>query len=188
MRRSSIMIGGVALATAALIATMGMSRPPAAPNTQRTPARPAARLAAPVPQYYIADAAIFIRNAATTAALMDRERRLRVQESSMLASQGRFLVTAVHRALADLHALETNSRETNPEAILPIRLVIGHLVAARAETQVTENVADHELLGPVFAVTVSAALAHLQTAETALMDVARAYGAEPIIAGGARGR
>lgn len=130
---------------------------------------------APVPQYWIADASLFIANAANTAAVLQREQQLSVQEPSILGNQALFMVDATDRALESLDELLLNAQDTNPEAIPAIRDTMAELTAARAQAQNVADAAARGELGPTFEVTVESTLNHMREAERAMNEVAQEY-------------
>lgn len=132
---------------------------------------------APVPQYWLADASIFIRNAANTARTMSKEQSLNVQAPQIIGSQAQFLVNSAGRALADLNGLLQNANATNPQAVPRIRRAMAELVAAQAQAHQVFVTASQGALGPTYSVTVTAALGHLQAAEREIAAITRAYGA-----------
>jgi len=109
---------------------------------------------APVPQYWVADAAIFTGNAARTAEVMQKEGKLNVQASNIIANQAQYLAQTTNRALQDLNALLTNAQQTNPNAVPAIRRAIAELVAAMAQANVVVNTAKNEKLGPNYTVAI----------------------------------
>ena len=72
---------------------------------------------APIPQYWVADAALFIGNAANTAHVIDLERGLNVPSPAVLGNQASFLLAATNRALTSLMALQQHAEATNPKAV-----------------------------------------------------------------------
>jgi hypothetical protein len=130
---------------------------------------------APVPQYWIADASLFIVNAANTAAVLEKEQTLSVQEPMILGNQAEFLVDSVDRALESLDELLENAQDTNPEAVPEIRDAIAELIAAQSQARSVAEAARRGELGPTYDVTVRAALEHLKDAEDLMSDIAKEY-------------
>ncbi len=132
---------------------------------------------AAVPQYWVADAAIFISNGFNTAAVMNAEGQLNVQAPNILSSQAQYMVRCSERALQDMGALQQNSLETNPAALPAIRYIIGQLQAARAQAEMAAQTTSEGQLGPTYEATVQSAMSHFATALQALSSVGQAYGA-----------
>lgn len=131
--------------------------------------------AAPVPEYWLADASIFLGNAAETASIMAREGAVNVEAPAFIGNQARYAVASAQRALIDLQALLNNAYRTNPSAVPSIRMAIAELVAALAQTHVVLDASMRGLMGPIFETSVSAAVAHLTAANRELPRIAEAY-------------
>lgn len=142
---------------------------------------------APVPQYWIADASLFIVNAANTAAVLYKEQGLSVQEPMILGNQAEFLVEATDRALSSLEELLSNAEATNPDAVPSIRIAMAELTAAKAQAQAVADAANNGELGPTYVVTVRSALDHLKAAEDAMGDIAKDYRAGDLAISSGRG-
>jgi hypothetical protein len=131
---------------------------------------------APVPQYWVSDASIFIRNAANTARTMTREQSLNVQAPQVIGSQAQFIVNSTGRALADLNGLLQNAEATNPSAVPQIRQAMAELVAAQTQAHQVFQQASQGDLAPGYAATLQTALTHLQASERQLGQIWQAYG------------
>lgn len=135
---------------------------------------------ATVPQYWIADASIFVANAYDTAGVMEKEGRFNVQAPGILTQQAQYVLNCAARALQDMGALQENSLATNPQALPAIRYIIGQLEAARAQAGMAAQTTSQGQLGPTYQVTVQSAMAHLGRALKALPAVGKAYGASQL--------
>ena len=133
----------------------------------------------------MADAALFIGNAANTAHVIDLERGLNVPSPAVLGNQASFLLAATNRALTSLMALQQHAEATNPKAVDEIRKTVGHLVAAQAQASQVADAANSGVLGPAFETTTRATLTHLNAAERSMSGIGRAYGAQTFAAAGA---
>jgi hypothetical protein len=132
-------------------------------------------MAAPIPQFWFADASMFIGSAANAAHVLSLEEGLNEQAPQVLGNQAQFLLAATNRALASLEQLEQNAEATKPSAVPGIRAAIGQLVSARAQaTQAAAAVREGQL-GPTFATTVRSSLGHLAAAEREMSLIGRAY-------------
>lgn len=143
---------------------------------------PQAQGGASIPQYWIADASLFIGNAANTAQTLAMEQGLNVASPEVLGNQAQFLVTAVNRALASLNELQQSAEASNPGAVSEIRSAIGHLVAAQAQAAQLADAANSGGLGPKFETAMRSTFNHLASAERGMNAVGRAYG-QPALAG-----
>jgi hypothetical protein len=139
------------------------------------PGRPGS---APIPQYWLADASLFVANAANTAQTLANEQTLGVQSPSVLGNQAQFLIAASDRALSSLGALETNAESTNPRAVADIRAAMDQVTAAKAQAQQALDAANGGTLGPNHQATIRSAYDHLQAAEREMSTVGRTYGAQ----------
>ncbi len=83
--------------------------------------RVSASAPAPVPQYWLADASLFVANAGNAAQTLANEQALAVQAPSVLGNQAQFLLASTDRALSSLAALEANAEATHPRAVAEIR-------------------------------------------------------------------
>lgn len=131
--------------------------------------------AAPVPQYWVADAIIFTSNAARTAAVMIAEGNVNVIAPQIIGNQAAFLRVAIARAVSDLQALEANANLTNPPAVPVIRGALGHLFAAQAQANALSETAAVGGLGPTYQVTLQATLSHLRIADGMIRNITRIY-------------
>ena len=147
------------------------------PSEAAEPGRPGASTPAPIPQYWLADASLFVANAANTAQTLANEQALGVQSPSVLGNQAQFLLASTDRALSSLGALETNAEATNPRAVADIRAAMDHLVAAKGQAQQALDAANGGTIGPNHQATIRSAYDHLQTAERDMAAVGRNYGA-----------
>lgn len=138
----------------------------------------AQKAAALVPQYWIADASMFIANAGNAAQTLANEQSLGVQSPSVLGNQAQFLLAAVDRAVSSLQALQANAESTNPKAVSEIRAAVDQLSAAKGQAQQTLEAANAGTLGPNHQGTIRSAYDHLQAAERHLGTIGREYGAQ----------
>ncbi|APR84805.1 Hypothetical protein A7982_10154 [Minicystis rosea] len=139
---------------------------------------------ASAPQAWIADAALFIGNAANTAHVLGVEQGLHAHAPQILGNQAQFLTTATNRALTSLIALQQNAEATNPSAVPEIRSAVGHLVAAQAQAAQVADAANAGVLGPTFDTAVRATLGHLAAADRSVSAIGRAYGAPQLAQAG----
>jgi hypothetical protein len=133
-----------------------------------------------VPQYWIADASIFVANAYDTTGVMEKEGRFNVQAPGILTQQSQYVLNCVSRALQDMGALQENSLATNPQALPAIRYIIGQLEAAQAQARMAAQTTSQGQLGPTYQVSVQSAMAHLGHALKALPAVGQSYGASQL--------
>lgn len=131
----------------------------------------------PLPQYWLADAALFAGNAASTANVLSLEHNLAVPAPAVLGDQAQFLIAATNRALTSLIALQQNAEASNPAAVAEIRNAVGQLVAAQGAANQVADAASSGVTGPGFEATARAALQHLTAAERAMAGIGRAYNA-----------
>jgi len=130
------------------------------------------------PQFWIADAALFVSNAANTAHTMAAEQQLNVQAPAVAQSQADFLKGSTSRALASVKALQQHAEGNNPAAAAEIVGVIGQLVAAESQAEQAQQSAASGALGPTYEATVRSTFDHLQSADKALRGIARSYGSQ----------
>lgn len=136
------------------------------------------------PQFWIADAALFIGNAANTAHVLTQEQGLNAQAPQVLGNQAQFLVAAVNRALTSLIALQQSAESANPGAVPEIRGAVANLVAAQAQAGQVADAANAGIAGPTLDTTLRATMAHLTAAERSMASVGRAYGAPQLALAG----
>jgi hypothetical protein len=130
---------------------------------------------APIPQFWLADASMFIGSAANAAHTLSLEESLNVQAPQVLGNQAQFLIATTNRALSSLEQLQQNAEATNPSAVPGIRVAIGQLVAAKAQAAQAAASVREGVLGPPFLTTVRSSLGHLAAAERELTHIGRAY-------------
>ncbi len=133
---------------------------------------------APVPQYWLADASLFVANAGNAAQTLANEQTLGVQAPSVLGNQAQFLLASTDRALSSLAALEAHAEATNPRAVPEIRAAIDQLTAAKGQAQQTLDAASAGTLGPTGQGTIRSTYEHLQAAAREMGAVGRTYGAQ----------
>jgi hypothetical protein len=138
---------------------------------------PSQKGAAPIPQYWLADASLFVANAANAAQTLANEQALGVQSPNVLGNQAEFLIAATERALSSLSALQANAEMTNPKAVGEIRAAMDQLVAAKGQAQQARDAAHGGTLGPNHQATIRSTYEHLQSAERDMAGVGRHYGA-----------
>lgn len=138
--------------------------------------------ASAVPQYWIADASLFIGNAANTAHTLALEQGLNVPSPMVVGNHAQFLVTAVNRALTSLTELQQNAEASNPAAAAEIRTAIGNLVAAQAQAQQIADATNAGTFGQTFEPALRATYSHLTAAERSMASVGRAYGTAALAA------
>jgi hypothetical protein len=140
--------------------------PSAEPNNPRVPA----------PQFWIADASLFIANAQNTANVLAMEQSLNMPAPEILSGQARLLTQTTNRAVYSLLWLQQNAESTNPRAVPAIRAAVGQLAAAQAQASRLEDAAASGALGPSFEVTVRSALGHIVIAQRWMSQVGAAFG------------
>jgi hypothetical protein len=141
------------------------------------PGRPSTSAPAPVPQYWLADASLFVANAGNAAQTLANEQTLGVQAPSVLGNQAQFLLASTDRALSSLQSLQANAEATNPKAVPEIRAAIEQLNAAKGQAQQVLEAANTGTLGPGHQSTIRSAYEHLQNAEREMGMVGKSYGA-----------
>ncbi len=132
--------------------------------------------AAPVPQYWLADASLFAANASNAAQTLANEQSLGVQAPSVLGNQAQFLLAATERAITSLTALKANAEATNPRAVADIRAAMDQLTAAKGQAKQALDAANGGTFGPGHQATIRSTYDHLQAAERQLAAVGRTYG------------
>ncbi len=140
--------------------------------------RPATPNAESVPQFWIADASLFIGNAANAAHTLSVEEGLDIQAPQVLGDQASFLLAATNRAISSLVQLQQNAEQFEPTAVPAIRMAVSQLTAAKAMGGQAAQMANAGVLGPPFTTNVRSALAHLAAAERELQTVGRTYNAQ----------
>jgi hypothetical protein len=138
-----------------------------------------------VPQYWLADASLFIGNAARAADVLSMEEILSVPAPQILGNQAQVLIESTNIALARLAALQQIALATNPAALPAIRAAAGQVTAARMQAMQVARAAGSGVIGPAFGVPVRSALAHLLAAEQAMIEAGQAYGAPALATAGA---
>jgi len=131
---------------------------------------------APVPQYWLADASLFVANAGNAAQTLANEQNLGVQAPSVLGNQAQFLLAATDRAISSLTALQANAEATNPRAVAEIRAAMDQLTAAKGQAQQALDAANAGTFGPNQQATIRSTYEHLQAAEKQMAGVGRTYG------------
>jgi hypothetical protein len=132
---------------------------------------------APLPQYWLADAALFTGNAANAANVLSLEHGLAVPAPAVLGDQAQFLIAATNRALTSLNALQQNAESSNAAAVADIRNAVGQLTAAQGAANQVADAAASGVVGPGFEATTRAALQHLNAAQKSMASIGRAYNA-----------
>ncbi len=148
------------------------------PSGEQGGAEPGRAVApAAVPQYWLADASLFVANAGNAAQTLANEQALGVQAPSVLGNQAQFLLAATDRAISSLTALEANAEATNPRAAAEIRATMDQLHAAKGQAKQALDAANGGTFGPTHLASIRSTYEHLQAAERQLAGVGRAYGA-----------
>jgi hypothetical protein len=142
------------------------------------PGRLSSTAPAPVPQYWLADASLFVANAGNAAQTLANEQTLGVQAPSVLGNQAQFLLAATERAISSLASLQANAEATNPKAVPEIRSAMEQLTAAKGQAQQVLDAANAGTIGPSHQSTIRSAYEHLQSAERNMAAVGREYGAQ----------
>jgi hypothetical protein len=140
--------------------------------------QPGASASAPVPQYWLADASLFVANARNAAQTLANEQALGVQAPSVLGNQAQFLLASTDRALSSLKALHASAEVTHPRALADIRSAMDELVAAKAQAKQAIEAANSGALGPGDQGTIRSTYEHLQAAERGVEGAGRAFGAQ----------
>jgi hypothetical protein len=143
----------------------------------------AAAAEAPAPQYWIADASIFLGNALHTSAVMANEQLPAAQTPSLYSDQAAYLVNTIQRAIDDTAGLESGAAASNPQALLAIRAIAAELISAKSDAESLYGAATRSQLGTTYAATLTSANQHLQNAQRSLELVARMYGAQNAMVG-----
>jgi hypothetical protein len=144
----------------------------------------AAPIAAPVPQYWLADATLFIGSAANAAHVLGVEEGMNLQAPQVLGDQTAFLLAATSRALASLMQLQQHAQSQDPSAVPSLRTAVGQLIAARASATQAADAVNAGILGPTFTTNVRAVQGHLAAAEREMQNAGRAFGAQQLAASG----
>lgn len=152
--------------------TSGSAKTGAVTNT---PAEFGTIHSAPVPQYWISDADIFIGNAAHTAAVLAGEGRFSVQSPQIVGDQASMMVNAINRAIQDMQSLNSNAQQSNSQALGSIQNTIAHLQAALAQAKQAVQTAQSSNVGPTYQVAMQSALRHLGSAANSLAQVGSDY-------------
>jgi hypothetical protein len=174
--RGAALACGFVLALAPAFAQMaGAVQAPAQP--------PAAAPEAPAPQYWIADASIFLGSALHTSAVMANEQFPAAQAPSLYTDQAVYLVNAIQRTIDDMSALESSAVAANPQAVPAIRAVAAELASARSDADLLYGATGRGQLGATFTATLTSANQHLQNARRSLELLARMYGAQSAMVG-----
>jgi len=126
-----------------------------------------------VPQYGIAESALFIQHAGESASVLSRERDLSIQDPQTLGRQAQSMVDDCQSALDGLNRLLDNADATNPEAVPPIRDAIAEVTAALSQARTVAEAAQNGELGPTYDVTVREVGDHLERASRIMKDVGR---------------
>jgi hypothetical protein len=133
--------------------------------------------AAPVPQYWLADASLFLSAAGTAAQTISNEQSLGIQAPNVLGNQTQFMQAAINRALSSLSALQAHAEQQNPKAVPDILLASAQLQAAQAQLAQGQG-GEQGSLGPQYENKLRTAFSHLAQAEKAMQNVGRQYGAQ----------
>ncbi len=133
--------------------------------------------AAPVPQYWLADASLFAANARNAAQALASEQIVLVHAPGVLSNQAQFMIAATDRAISSLASLQAHAESARPAAVSGIVDAMNQLTAARAQETLALEATDQGTLGPGQESTVRSAYEHLQAAERSMTGVGRAYGA-----------
>lgn len=136
---------------------------------------------AAIPQYWIANASLYIANAANVAHILIAEQEVSVQEPEILGEQAQLMNTAINRAMENLQTLEQDALTTKPSAVPDIRNILGQLTVAQVQASVIANAASDGQLGPVFEATLRSLQQHLRQAQQAMKSVADKYGAGDLV-------
>jgi hypothetical protein len=132
---------------------------------------------APVPQYWITDASIFIQTAMNMVQGMLVEAQLNVIDPAVTGNQARFTTNSIGRAQSDLNDLLQNALDANPSAVAPLVNSIAYLTAASAQAHRASQVSNTGQLGPTYKVTLRSALNFLNEVSGELQTVATNYDA-----------
>ena len=141
------------------------------------PGKPGASAPAPVPQYWLADASLFVANASNAAQTLANEQTLGVQAPSVLGNQAQFLLASTDRAISSLKALRASAEVTHPRALADIRGAMNELMAAKAQAKQALDAANEGTLGPGDEGALRSTYEHLQAAERDVQGAGRAIGA-----------
>ncbi len=138
---------------------------------------------APTPEYWVADASIFLHSAVTTAEILEQEASLEQHSGEILGNQAQFLHSSISRAINSLETLQADARESNPQAVSSIDRALTQLQAANQSAQQIVQASQGELLGEQFSNNVQQLSQSLQDALQSLNQVATAYNATQFIPG-----
>ena len=141
------------------------------------PGKPGASSPAPVPQYWLADASLFVANATNAAQTLANEQALGVQAPSVLGNQAQFLLASTDRALSSLKALRASAEITHPRALPDIRGAMDELTAAKGQAKQALDAANEGTLGPGHEGAIRSTYEHLQAAERNVQGAGRMFGA-----------
>jgi hypothetical protein len=144
----------------------------------------ASSVGAPAPQFWLADATLFIGNAANAAHILSMEGAMNIQAPAVLNDQAAFLLAATNRGLSSLTELQQNAEINDPSAVSAIRAAVGQMVAAKATATQAAEAVRAGMLGPTFETNIRAALSHLAGAERAMQSVSRTYGVPQLASAG----
>jgi len=135
-------------------------------------------MVANVPQFWIADASLFIGNAANAAHVLSVEEGLDIQAPRVLGDQASFLLAATNRAISSLVQLQQSAESTDPAAVPSIQMAVSQLTAAKAMAGQAAEAVNAGTYGPAFTTNVRSALAHLAAAEREMQTVGRHFNAQ----------
>ncbi len=142
--------------------------------------------AAPTPQYWVADASLFVQNARTAADIISKEANLDTVAPEAIANQARYLESSISRAINDMNALHEDAAEMNQEASDAIEQTLQNLESANQQVAEILQTAQTGDMGPTFTEMISSTVQTLEQAAGSLDQVARAYNAREFSTSGAR--
>jgi len=128
------------------------------------------------PQFWVADASLYIANAQNTATVLAMEQSLNMPAPQLVSRQARLLPQTTTRAVYSLLSLQQNAETTNPRVVPSIRAAVGQLAAAQAQASRLEEAAASGVVGPSFEVMVRSALGHIVMAQRWMGQIGAAFG------------
>jgi len=128
-----------------------------------------------VPQYIIADAALFNASAIYAARVLQAEQDLKVVDVQPLLAQAYVLCNSTARLSSDLADLKALSLQTNPAAVPLSSQASAESAAAMAAATQFRNIIRNGGLGPAYAALDQSALVRLEAARDLLQQLAESY-------------
>jgi hypothetical protein len=133
---------------------------------------------APSAEYWVADAALFVRSAANAAEIMQNYPQLDTISAEVIGDQAQFLTGAIDRARQDLQQLQSQAQTQMPQALAPIEQSLSQLELSYQQAQSLSQSAMAGELDTSLAQTIAQTRSALDGAQQSLDEVARAMGAE----------